>query len=145
MPQSVVKQVADLDGLSYAQLKDRWRTLCGSEPPTVSRAYLVRRLAYRLQELAFGGLPQVARERLEAIADELEKPKAVKRRKDMPVPGTRLIREWDGRRHEVTVTREGFEYEGLPYRSLSAIARAITGTRWNGPAFFGLRSRKRAS
>ena len=145
MHPSALKQVAELANLDFRGLQARWRTLFGAKPPKASATYLRRRLAYRLQELAFGGLSEDARHRLTEIAAALEHPEAGKRRKDLPVPGTRLVRQWNGARHEVTVTAEGFEYQGRPYRSLSAIARTITGTRWNGPAFFGLRTARKDS
>ena len=98
--------------------------------------------------LAYGGLSEEALERLDAIADELEG-KAVKRRRDAaagrPIAGTRLIREWQGKEHCVTVRRDDFEYQGRPYKSLSAVARHITGTNWNGLVFFGLKNQGRRS
>jgi hypothetical protein len=108
----------------------------------------VKRLAYRIQELAYGGLSEATRDQLrqhlqrEGLDRETERAarKTRRQRKNgVPVIGTRIARDWHGQRHVVTVVRGGFEYEGRRYRSLSAIARAITGTRWNGPAFFGLR------
>lgn len=147
MNDSAVRQVADLHAMTMEELRGRWRELFGSDPPTYGRAQLIKRLAYRLQELAFGGLSEGTGKRLRALAREHDGDSGAPRRRSSqagPVAGTRLIREWDGRRHEVTVTRNGFEYQGRPYRSLSAIARAITGTPWNGPAFFGLRKRRRS-
>ncbi len=148
MSQTTLKQIAALEKLSYADLQDRWQMLIGTDPPRYSRQLLIKRLAYRLQELAHGGLGAETRDRMDQLLDdagfdELGSLRPRRRRKgkqDAPVVGTRLIREWDDRRCEVTVTAAGFEFEGRPYRSLSAIAREITGTRWNGPAFFGLRS-----
>ncbi|AMN39710.1 DUF2924 domain-containing protein [Rhodoplanes sp. Z2-YC6860] len=104
------------------------------------------RLAYRIQELAYGGLKPETIERLEALADELEG-KAGRRRPTIetrPIAGTRMIREWQGVEHCVTVQDEDFEYQGRPYKSLSAVARAITGTRWNGLVFFGLKNQRSA-
>lgn len=98
--------------------------------------------AYRIQELAYGGLSQEALERLDALADEVEG-KTPKRRhlvEDRPMAGTRLIREWRGVEYCVTVRHDDFEYQGRPYKSLSAIARHITGTQWNGLVFFGLKN-----
>jgi hypothetical protein len=142
-------QVAVLPDLRISELKQLWRDLYGKEPPPYNRPYLMKRLAYRIQELAQGGLSEGARFQMKAVlqqigADELAAPRrdAVHRRRRQvksPVQGTRLVRDWQGERHEVTVLADGFEYAGRPYRSLSAIARAITGTQWNGPAFFGLR------
>jgi Protein of unknown function (DUF2924) len=140
MTTAILTQVAALPTMPTPKLKTLWRELTGTEPPPYNRTFLVKRLAYRLQELAFGGLSVQAERRLDDLVDELDgkkKPKA----KDMsaPVSGTKLIREWQGVLHEVTALAEGFEYQGRRYQSLSAVARAITGTRWNGPLFFGLR------
>jgi hypothetical protein len=146
---SVARQIADLETLPAAKLGDRWRALFGTEPPAYQRRFLVKRLAYRLQELAYGGISEAARARMEEIAqeagldEEASLPgrghRAHKRSRELPVAGTRLVRMWDDRRYEVTVTATGFEFEGRPYRSLSAIANAITGGHWNGRVFFGLR------
>ncbi|CAK0755583.1 hypothetical protein WCLP8_2650002 [uncultured Gammaproteobacteria bacterium] len=100
-------------------------------------------LTYRIQELAYGGLSPATTARLEAIASVeryIDREMAKKRIQDRPVAGTRLIREWQGTDHAVTVLEDGFEYLGRPYKSLSAVANAITGTRWSGPLFFGLRA-----
>jgi hypothetical protein len=144
MDTNVIKQVAALAGLSYPNLKERWKTLYGTEAPPYNRTYLIKRLAYRIQELAYGGLAEETREHLKQIAEAHDG--ATVRRRDSAqataLPGTVFVREWDGQRHEVIVQRDGFEYQGRPYRSLSAIARKITGTQWNGPAFFGLRRAK---
>jgi hypothetical protein len=152
MRNGVLAQIAELQELSHAELQERWRALHGAEPPTYNRALLIKRLAYRVQELAYGGLSEFARaelrrhmqaERLDAEEAEVARLKRRQRKNGMPVAGTRLIREWQGRRYEVTVVDGGFEYEGRRYRSLTAITKAITGTHWNGPAFFGLRTPER--
>ena len=117
------------------------------EPPPYNRRFLESRLAYRIQELAYGGLkPETVRAARGAGRgarrrqhDEAQRP----RRRDRPIAGTRLIREWQGVEHCVTVRDDGFEWQGRPYKSLSAIARAITGTRWNGWVFFGLKNQRR--
>jgi hypothetical protein len=144
----VVRQLAELETLPAGKLEDRWRALFGSDPPACQRRFLVKRLAYRLQELAHGGLSEAARARMNEIAEEagLDEEaslpgrgrRAAARKRELPVAGTRLVRMWEGRRHEVTVTATGFEFEGRPYRSLSAIANVITGGHWNGRVFFGL-------
>jgi hypothetical protein len=145
---SVLRQLAALRHMTLDQLRDEWRALNGAEPPPYTNDFLRKRLAYRLQELAHGGLPADERTRLGALLKDRGfdcmgiQTRPIKRAKDLPPPGTRLIREWNGGRHEVTVTQTGFEFEGRRYRSLSAIAKAITGTHWNGCAFFGLRTRK---
>ena len=124
------------------ELKAQWRDLFDSEPPPYNRQYLESRLAYRIQELTYGGLKPETVKRLEELGEEVEADAAPgrKRRKEgLPITGTRLLREWQGVEQIVTVTADGFEWQGRPYKSLSAIARAITGTRWNGWVFFGLR------
>ena len=143
MAKNVVAQVAELNRMDMLQLKERWTALFNTEPPAQNRAHMVRRLAYRIQELAYGGLPEQTVAQLREIADEHEK--TSNRRRSGPVPGTRFVREWNGERHEVTVTRDGYEYRGRPFKSLSAIAREITGTRWNGPLFFGIRKQEEAA
>ncbi len=150
---SVVRQIADLETLPAAQLEARWRALFGTDPPACQRRFLVKRLAYRIQELAYGGISEAARSRMEEIAQEagLDEEASLtgrgrrtqKRKRELPVAGTRLVREWNSKRHEVTVTTTGFEFEGRPWRSLSAIANAITGGHWNGRVFFGLRPTER--
>ena len=126
-------------------LKQQWRELFDTEPPPFNRRYLESRIAYRIQELAYGGLkPQTIR-RLEALGEQLDGGKVAVRRiraDSMPIVGTRLLREWQGTEQVVTVTADGFEWQGRPYNSLSAIARAITGTRWNGWVFFGLKNQR---
>jgi hypothetical protein len=93
-----------------------------------------------VQELHFGGLSDRARRKLDALAEQLE-PKAARRRDaGRPIAGTQLRREWRGTEHVVTVREHDFEYGGRPYRSLSAVARKIAGSRWNGWLFFGLRN-----
>jgi hypothetical protein len=143
-PTDVLRRLAALQTASTSDLKQRWRELFCGEPPAFSRSYLQSRLAYRIQELAYGGLRPETVARLEALGEELDGGNIVLRRiraDDRPIAGTRLVREYQGVEHVVTVRADGFEYEGRPYRSLSAIARAITGTRWNGWTFFRLRSR----
>ena len=139
----VLPRLAALRTAPIADLKQQWRTLYGKEPPAFSRSYIESRLAYRIQELAYGGLRPETRKRLEALGERLDGGNTVLRRiraDNRPLPGTQLIREYDGVQHVVTVRADDFEYEGRSYQSLSAIARHITGTRWNGWVFFGLRS-----
>jgi len=142
---TILKQIAQLPRLSFGELQERWRALFGSEPPAYNKAFLIKRLAHRIQELAYGGLSESAKARMQEIEREsgnseltaIDRPAPQK--KGMPVVGTRLIREWNGDRYEVTVVRDGFEYQGKTYRSLTAITKVITGAHWNGPAFWGLR------
>jgi hypothetical protein len=146
MADPVLAQLAALKTAQIADLKARWRDLFDTEPPPYNRRFLEHRLAYRIQELAYGGLKAETVERLDALADEIDGKLSRRRRiENRPISGTRLIREWRGIEHHVTVRDEDFEYQGRPYQSLSAIARAITGTRWNGLVFFGLKNQKGAS
>jgi hypothetical protein len=140
----VLAQLAALKAAPVAALKAKWRELFETEPPLYNRRHLEHRLAYRIQELAYGGLRPETIERLRALGKELDGGRAEVRRRrsgeDRPVSGTRLIREYQGVEHCVTVRDDDYEYQGRPYKSLSAIARAITGTQWNGRVFFGLKS-----
>ena len=141
MTDTVLPGLAALKTTPTPALKQQWRDLFETEPPLYNRRYLESRLAYRIQELAYGGLKPETIERLEALAAQIDgaSGKGKSRGDDRPIAGTRLIREWQGVEHCVTVRDDDFEYQGRPYKSLSAVARAITTTRWNGPLFFGLR------
>ena len=143
MTDNVLASISALATMATPALKARWRELFQSEPPAFNRHYLISRLTYRIQELAYGGLSPTVAARLEAIATDekyVDPEIARKRVVGKPVNGTRLVREWQGIEHTVTVTEHGFEYRGRPFKSLSAVANAITGTRWSGPLFFGLRT-----
>ncbi len=145
MTSSVLKQIATLPQLSHAELKTLWREYFGVEPPAYRRGFLIRGLAHRIQELTYGALKPAYQARLDAMIAGTEKPNGGGRPGRRPrqevylLEGTRLIREWKGVAHEVTVIEGGYEHQGRRYRSLSAVARAITGTQWSGPLFFGLR------
>ncbi len=146
MSEGVLGRLAALKTTSTPELKQQWRELFGKEPPPFNRKYIESRLAYRIQELTFGGLKPETVARLEAPGEQLDGGHVEVRRKRVegrPIAGTRLIREWQGVEHTVTVLHDGYEWQGRPYRSLSAAARAITGTRWNGLVFFGLKSQGR--
>jgi DUF2924 family protein len=141
-------RLAALKSTSTPDLKTQWRELFDSEPPAFNRRYLESRLAYRIQELAYGGLKPETVKRLEALGEQLDGGNITLRRirADLkPIAGTKLIREWQGIEQTVTVLADGYEWQGRPYRSLSAVARAITGTRWNGWVFFGLKSQRGAT
>jgi hypothetical protein len=143
-PAQVLPRLAALQTATAAELKEQWRAVFGKEPPPFNRPYLVSRLSYRVQELAYGGLKPETVDRLVALGEQLDGGNVVLRRiraDSRPLAGTRLIREWQSVQHVVTVRQDDFEFEGRPYQSLSAIARHITGTRWNGWTFFGLRAR----
>lgn len=136
----VIKQVAALPEMSAEELRKMWRTYNQTEPPPFNRAFLVRRLAYRLQEVAHGGLPKKTEKRLERLAKEEGAPKESKRRPgEQLLPGTRLVREWKGAEYCCHVLQDGFECQGRKFKSLSAVANFISGTRWNGRVFWGLK------
>ena len=147
-PADVLGRLAALKTASTPDLKRQWRELFATEPPPYNRRFLETRLAYRVQELAYGGLKPETVRRLEELGEQLDGGNPVLRRirgDDKPTAGTRLVREYQGVDHSVTVLHDGYEFEGRPYQSLSAIARAITGTRWNGWTFFGLKNRRAAA
>ncbi len=145
MTETVLARLAELRTMPTAGLKTSWRELFATEPPPYNRKFLESRLAYRIQELAYGGLKPETLKRLAALAGELEPRSGTRDANHHPITGTRLIREWQGVEHCATVLADGYEYDGRPYKSLSAIARAITGTRWNGRTFFGLRPSRTAA
>ena len=138
---SVAAQVAGLPQLPMKELWSFWDKYFDRRPPHTNREYLESRLAYKIQEEAYGGLTTEVKKRLIAIGVKHSRIKP--RRKVQEIyfaPGTVLVREWGQRDHQVTVTASGlFEYEGRAFKSLSAVARHITGTQWNGLLFFGLR------
>ena len=144
----VLARLARLKAMTVNELKSEWQTLMGSTPPNNSRTFLEQRLAYRIQELTYVGLPKPVSRLLDALADEVEGKKVrstVISDPRNPVIGTRLVREWNDVEHVITVLQGGFDWQGRRYKSLSAIARDITGTQWNGYRFFGLRENKRAA
>ncbi|HNN63859.1 MAG TPA: DUF2924 domain-containing protein, partial [Candidatus Obscuribacter sp.] len=144
----VLARLARLKAMTVNELKSEWQTLMGSTPPNNSRTFLEQRLAYRIQELTYGGLPKPVSRLLDALADEVEGKKVrstVISDPRNPVIGTRLVREWNDVEHVITVLQGGFDWQGRRYKSLSAIARDITGTQWNGYRFFGLRENKRGA
>ena len=141
-PSQVQAELARLQALDGSRLREEWRRLCQAEPPRISRDLLLRALAYRIQEAAFGGLPKFAMHRLGGAPDlAREETAAGPSAADRLKPGMRLVREWHGRVHSVLVRDEGFEFEGRSFRSLTHIAREITGAKWSGPRFFGLSDR----
>ena len=137
----VEQQLAELPHLDREALQSRWETLFGHPAPTRVRRDLLRRvIAYRIQEQAYGGLKPGTVRQLRRMAEDLKSgctptasPTTFLR------PGARLMREWNGDTHVVDVTPDGFIWRGKGYRSLSVIAREITGARWSGPRFFGLK------
>jgi hypothetical protein len=144
----VLAQLATLQRMSVNELKLKWEELFATGAPNNSRAFLEVRIANRIQELTYGGLSRDVRRALDRLADENEGKVDRKRMADdprNPSPGTKLIREWNGVEHTVTVLQDGYGWEGRKYRSLSAVAKNITGTSWNGFRFFGFREKARGS
>lgn len=136
---SVVHQINELQRMSLPALRKKWIDLFGSDPGKLSKQYLTRRLAYRIQELIYGGMSHETRDKLRRWAESPEKMvKKPVREKTHLQPGTRLLRDWHGERFEVIVQEDGFAFKGKTYRSLSGIARAITGRHCGGRRFFGL-------
>ena len=144
--ESVAAQVATLPTLAIKELWGLWDQHFHTRPENPNRAYLQSRLAYRLQEQAFGCLPTETRQRLIAIGKQHSKiPTRQPSQQIELAPGTVLLREWGDRDHRVVVTAAGhFEYEGQQFKSLSAVARFITGTPWSGPVFFNLKTKAAA-
>lgn len=144
----VLARLAELKTMTMPQLKAQWEKLFNAASPNNSRPFLEQRLAHRIQELAFGGLTKSIVRTLDMLADEVEGKKV---RKSVisdprnPIIGTRLIRDWKGTEHTVVVAKDGFDWNGRRYKSLSAIAKSITGTNWNGYRFFGLRAAERGA
>ena len=133
MPQLV------LAGASPDELRREWRRLYHSDAPRISRDLLILGIGYRLQEIEHGGLGKATRRKLRTLAKALRTTGRVGPTPGLSLkPGVRLVREWHGRTHTVTVTEDGFEYAGSSYASLTKIAKKITGAHWSGPRFFGL-------
>jgi len=142
MPDPIVQRLANLPKLSKTALRELWKELFNAPPPSkLRRQLMIPILAYRLQEQAFGSLRAASRGRLCQLA------RAFENNSDAAVssipsirPGTRLVRQWGDQVHLVNVEAGGYEYQGAWYQSLSEIARLITGSRWSGPLFFGIKS-----
>ncbi len=141
--EAVTDELTKLLEYSIHELRKRWRALFRTEPPEAFGPDLLRRsIAQKLQENTHGGLDRATAQLLNQLIAQSAKnngkiviPRRIK-------PGAMLVREWKGKSHRITVMQDGFSFENKPYDNLSEIARLITGTRWNGPRFFGLRTGK---
>jgi hypothetical protein len=132
-------EINRIRSLGLEELRREWRRLYHSDAPRISRDLLVLALGYRLQEIEHGGLGKSTRRKLRTIAKALRTTGRVGPTPSLSLkPGARLVREWHGRTHTVTITEDGFEYTGTSYPSLTKIAKKITGAHWSGPRFFGL-------
>lgn len=159
---SIIIEIRRLRSMTVAELQVRWRELYGTDSRSRNREFLFRRLSWRVQELALGGLSDRARARIEELAPsgferaltpamdlslDVDPPSspAPRTRRDprLPVPGSVITRLWRGREYRLLVRDDGFEIDGRVYGSLSEAARGVTGQRWNGPLFWGLRERRR--
>jgi hypothetical protein len=130
--------------LGLEELRREWRRLFHGDPPKISRDLLTLGVSYRLQEIEHGGLGKATRRKLQMMANDLRRTGRVGPTPGVSLkPGARLIREWHGRTHTITITENGFEYAGTSYASLSKIAKKITGAHWSGPRFFGLLAARR--
>lgn len=160
MTASLAKRLAELETMNTAALQVEWRRLFRSQPPSLSRDLLMRAIGYRYQELEYGGVSNAVLRKLRSAGDAVAAETLAQREAPDPadqsgrrfaadrptlLPGARLVREWHGRTHSVTVTDAGFDYSGRSYRSLTEIAREITGTHWSGPRFFGLDAASRSA
>lgn len=147
-------EIAVLRTLPMPDLYARYEQLFDRPPRVKHREYIWKRCAWKIQEMRFGGLSEVAKRRLDELIAEIDLPLgelsrtttgrlAQPRKPDSPTVGNTITREWRGREIRVLVIDSGFEFDGVVYRSLSAVAKAVTGTHWNGRLFFGLSERKR--
>ena len=137
---SLANDLARLPSLDREALTAAWQTAYDSDPPrNISQPLMLRALAHRMQEQALGGVKQSTRRALMKIAEDGDATRETATPVTQVKPGTRLLREWHGATHEVTVLDDGVHYQGQRYRSLSQVAQQITGAKWSGPLFFGLK------
>lgn len=135
---SIVRQVVELEYMTSAELRQVYNNLFTDKANSnANKDHLIHKIAYRIQELAYGGLDEQTKSTLEAVAKDKNFIKKLKC-SDL-IPGTKICKEYKNIMHEVEVKADGFEYNGIKWSSLSAIATKITGTKWNGPKFFNLR------
>ena len=141
---ALVREIEELQKTTSANLKQRWRALYGTETPRrISRDLLIRALAYRIQEKALGGLKPSTRRLLAKVAADASARRPIQVAPEPSLkPGTVLLREWHGTQHQVIVRENGIVFNGKQYKSLSQVAYRITGTKWSGPLFFGLKANR---
>ena len=149
---SIPQEIAALRSMAVPELVTRYDAVYGKPPRVKHREHLWRRIAWKIQEQRFGGLSEVAKRRLNELIAELELPrgqrtvngKVARSRPADPPLGSTLTRVWKGQEVRTTAVEGGWEHDGVVHRSLSAVAKAVTGSHWNGRLFFGLKSRSRA-
>lgn len=139
MQTNVLEQIADLKRMTGLELMEKWRKLIGGEPPSKNTSYMISRLAHRIQVLAFGDMKPETKRRLAKLRENIASGAPVTPNGDRPPIGAVLVREFRNVEHKVKVVDAGYEYKGVTFKSLSAVAKHITGTHWNGRVFFGLR------
>ena len=155
MPEKMITQeIQELRGMSVPDLVDRYEVVFGRPPRVKHKDWLWRRIAWKIQEQRFGGLSEVAKRRLDELIADLDIDLTGERtvrgkvngsaRRDEPIMGTTLTREWRGCEIQATRTEEGWEHDGVVHRSLSAVVKAVTGSHASGPAWFGLTERRRS-
>ena len=139
--EALVAEIASLSKLDIDELRDQWKAIYGKAPSReIGRSFLTRAITYRLQERAYGGLKPSTHRLLAGVAAGTATGSSSSPQTRMAHSGTILVREWRGTAHRVTMLDDGVSFNGKRYRSLSEVAREITGSRWSGPRFFGLRS-----
>jgi hypothetical protein len=139
--EALAAEIASLSTIDTDELQERWKAMCGKAPAhEIGRSFLIRVIAYRLQERAYGGLKPATCRALTRAVEETKTDSSRRPQARRAQSGTILIRAWQGTAYRVTMLDEGVSFRGRRYRSLSEVAREITGSRWSGPRFFGLRS-----
>ncbi|MDR2781118.1 MAG: DUF2924 domain-containing protein [Holosporaceae bacterium] len=133
---NIIKQVLKLKTMSLNDLRDLWYSLYKHDPISDSKMYMIPQLAYRIQELAYGGTDEATERKIQQVAHDISKGK---KKTYKALLGTKIVKEYKDKLHEIFVVAEGFSYNGRVYSSLSAIAQQITGTKWNGLVFFGVK------
>jgi len=140
---SLEQQLAELRGMTPAQLRAKWRECWRKPAPDIGPDLLRRGIAWKLQSRVYGDVPSHIKRELERAAERLRRGEGlVSSNRPSLKPGTRLVRSWQGKVHQVLVLAEGYEYDGRRFTSLTQVASAITGTHWSGPSFFGLKKRQ---
>ncbi|MBQ3564643.1 MAG: DUF2924 domain-containing protein [Alphaproteobacteria bacterium] len=129
----VIKQILALKSMSFGELDKLWTKMFDAPPAFRTKSYMIPKLAYKIQELAYGGIDSETEKKLKYEANHLNR-----NRKYTPMVGTKIVKEYKGKMIEVTVVEEGFSYDGVVFKSLSAVAQKITGTKWNGLKFFNI-------
>ncbi len=151
---SISQEIAELRQMKVPELAVRYEALFGKAPRVKHREWLWKKVAWKIQEQRYGGLSKVAKRRLEELIAEIDLPLSDRQRQVTgelkgphspgdPPPGTTLVREWHGREIRATAVDGGYECDGVVYKSLSAVAKAVTGAHWSGKLFFGLATRKK--